>query len=188
MAPARWSVLPVLLVLLSLGACGSSEKIAVERSAVLPGEVQAARFVLVPAKGQEKARDFAKYANQITAQLASHGFVRVEDAGQARYALMFSYDGDGLDRAAEERHRAAGASAERKQRGEAKTQRSLSIILYDLSKPNRPDEAVFSGFAECSVDSVSRDPQVMPAMIDAVMKEFPGRNRENYTVSLPDFK
>ena len=181
----RFGLMPALILMatLALTACGG-EKIEVERTSVLGTAPQTANFVLITATGQERAKDFAKYAEQITGQMTAHGFRKVEDAAQARYALMFSYDGDGLERASDDRHRAINE----KKKKEDKVERTMTIILYDLTRPRMVDETVFGGYAQCAVDSARRDPTVIPLMIDAIMKDFPGDGRETYTASLPSFK
>jgi uncharacterized protein YcfL len=174
-----------LLTSLLLSACGSSSAIEVERSVALANLSQQSNFVVLPAAQQERARDFAKYGDQIAGVLTSYGLKRVEDPAQARYAVMFSYDGDGLERASDERHRAIPE----KKRKEGMVERSMTIVLYDLTRPKMIDEAVFSGYADCSVDSIRRDPIVVPLMISAILKDFPGSNgRDSYSTGLPDMK
>jgi len=180
----RFGLMPVIAILttLALTACGS-DKIEVERTSVL-GTLSQPNFIVQPANGQERARDFNKYADQIAGAMSAYGFKRVDDAKNAHYALMFSYDGDGLERASEDRHRTIN---EKKKRDD-KVDRTMSIILYDLTRPRLVDETVFGGYAQCSVDSARRDPTVIPLMIDAIMKDFPGSGRETYSASLPSFK
>jgi hypothetical protein len=178
---------PLLAFALALGlsACGSSSKIEVERTLAEANFDAKATFVMLPAAQQDRARDFKKYSDQIATQLRAHGLRQVEDAAQARYALMFSYDGDGIERYSDERHKALDP----KKHKEGQSDRTLTIILYDLTKPRLVDETVFGGYAQCSVDSLKRDPLVIPAMIDAVLKDFPGSNgRDTYTENLPEFK
>jgi hypothetical protein len=180
----RFGLLPVFAIIatLALTACGS-DKIEVERTSVL-GTLAQPNFVLIQATGQERARDYGKYADQIASAMSAYGFKKVDDAKNARYALMFSYDGDGLERASEDRHR----TINEKKKKDDKVERTMSIILYDLTRPRMVDETVFGGYAQCAVDSARRDPTVIPLMIDAIMKDFPGSGRETYTASLPSFK
>jgi hypothetical protein len=181
----RNGALPVLalFVCLVLSACGG-DRIEVERTSALPSPLLQGNFVVIPATQQDRARDYGKYADLIVKQMAPYGFSRVEDAAQARYALMFSYDGDGMERASEDRHR----SLPEKRKSDNRIDRTVSIMIYDLTRPRLVDETVFGGFAQCAVDSAKRDPQVMPAMIDAIMKDFPGSGRETYSASVPSSK
>jgi hypothetical protein len=181
----RNGVLPVLalFVTLALSACGGNH-IEVERTSALPSPLPQGNFVVIPATAQDRAKDYKKYADQIVGQMTPYGFKRVEDAAQARYALMFSYDGDGMERASEDRHR----SLPEKRRSDIKIDRTMSILIYDLTRPRLVNETVFGGFAQCAVDSGKFDTQVMPALIDAIMKDFPGSGRETYSASLPALK
>jgi hypothetical protein len=171
----------VLLAVIALSACGGG-KIEVERVASLPADAQKATFAVLPANGQDHAKDYPKFADQIAARLAPRGLSRVESPSQARYALMFFYNGDGRPEAsADERW---GRSERRAD--ESKIERSVSILLYDLTRPERTDEKVFGGRARCFVDTSKHDPQVLSALIDALLQDFPGKSRETFSVSLPD--
>ena len=180
MLRAFTSLIPAALLVM-LSACGS-DHIEVERTAALP--VLQANFVVIPSKTQDKAKDYSKYADLITTDLSRTGLHRVEDAAQARYGLMFSYDGDGAERGSDDRHRGIGE----KKYSDGKVARTVSIMIYDLTRPRLINEAVFGGYAECPVDSLRRDPIVMPAMFDAILKDFPGEGRETYKADLPSMK
>jgi len=163
---------------LALGACGSN-RIEVERIVALPADAPAATYVVVRAKAQDHAKDYPKYADQIAAQLAAKGFTRVEAARQAKYALMFSYDGDGSG---------GGMGSmdvyRHDKKPEGKVEHTVSIALFDLSRPDRPDEKVFGGRASCKVETPHVD-IVIASLIEAVLIDFPGKARETYTVKLP---
>jgi hypothetical protein len=172
-----WLRMVSLLATLVVAGCWGSSGIRVERSAALPNEN--GKFVVLPVKTQEGAKDYGKYADQITAKLSAKGLARVEVAAQARYALMFSYDGDGLASASEERRR----NFPEKKSDDDKVVRTLSINLYDLTRPHQHDEVVFAAQAHLSLDRTADKNDVIAALIDAALQDFPGSSRENFNVS-----
>lgn len=179
-SPGTWLRSAALLAALALCACGSDPNIKVDRSAALPRDA-AARFVVIPTKVQDSAKDYEKYATQIAGRIGANGLTRVSDAAQARYGLMFSYDGDGMTNAAEERHR---VFAEKKEE-EGKIKRSVSVTLYDLTKPHQHDEVVFNAVAECKTERGYDNGKVIAALLDAALQDFPGKSRETFEVDLP---
>lgn len=175
-----WRMLGLLAVMV-LSAC-SGGRIDVTRTAALPDDVPKATFIMVRGKTQDHAKEWPKFADQIAGQLAARNLSRVEAASQARYAVMFSYDGDGMGGKSEgsaRKHRDKD-----KKSGGGPVEREVSIALFDLSRPNQPNEKVFGGRALCKTEAADAN-AVVAAMIDAVLKDFPGKDRETYGVSLP---
>lgn len=170
-----WLRIVAVFSTLAVAACGGG--ILVERSAALPSET--GNFVILPVRTQEGAKDYNKYAEQIAAKLAARGLSRVEEPAQARYGLMFSYDGDGLAGASEERRR----NFPEKKSDDDKVVRTLSINLYDLTRPHQHDEVVFAAQAHLSLDRTADKSDVIAALIDAALQDFPGSKRETYNVS-----
>lgn len=168
-----------LFAVLALSACGGG-RIEVERIAVLPDDAPKSSFVVVRGKSQDHAKEFPKFADQIAAKLIAKGLSRVDTPSQAKYAVMLSYSGDGMKAAAD-----GGRRSERdKKGGEGKAERTVSIALFDLTRPDRPDEKVFGGWAKCTAETANSD-AVIAALIDAILKDFPGKGRESYSASLP---
>jgi len=182
LARSPWRVALALGTLLTLAACGG-EDIHVERAAALPSDAEVAPFVVLRAKAQSGAKDFDKYADHIAGDLAAKGFTRVDQPAQARYAVMFSYDGDGAGWIYEE----GSLSRKDSKRDENSVDRTVSIILFDLTRPKRTDEQVFAGRAQCLVETTTHDSVLVTALFDAVLRDFPGSRREIYTVGLPKF-
>ncbi len=197
----RWAGMLAVLAVMAVSACGGGPKIEVERTTTLPPEPAKATYVFVRAKGQDHARDYAKFADQIAGQLAAKGFSRVDSTAQARYALMFSYDGDGQRRGSE------GGDSEESYRSrhgrdhDDGPEVSASIALFDLTRPNQPGEKVFGGWAQGPegkekdqdkdwakkrAKAAARRTAVVAALIDAILKDFPGEASEDYSASLPD--
>lgn len=61
---------------------------------------------------------------------------------------------------------------------------SLRIAIFDLTRPNKPDERVFFAKAQAPIAKDENDTAVN-AMINAALKDFPGQARETYAVDLP---
>jgi len=176
--PRRILPLLALLGVVALSAC-SGGKIEVARMEVLPTDAAKTTFVVVRAKSQDHAKDYPKFADQIAALLTAKGFSKVDSPSQAKYAVMFSYDGGEM---------AASQRGNRnKKDADEKAERTVSIALFDLARPDQPDEKVFGGRAHCSTEKANSEAAVA-AMIDAIMKDFPGKAHETYSVSLPDFE
>jgi hypothetical protein len=175
--------LSVLLIGLALSACGGN-KIMVDRSVDFSPGARTGNFVVLPAKGQERAKDYSKYADLIATQLSAAGLTRVEDAAQARYALLFSYDGDGLSNASEDRRDWRHDNTV----DDGKIERSISVTLYDMTRQQQYNELVFGGWANCRIETAGRDSVLLPAMFNAVLKDFPGDGHETYKVRVPDLK
>ena len=171
-----------LLATIAVSACGGGNSdIEVQRMAALPPDARQATFIVLKAKAQRGGKDYASLADQIAGQLTAKGFSRVDAAANARYGLMFSYDGDGAGWIDEQGRR---SSVSRKGEG-GKYERNVSIVLYDLTRPNRADEEVFGARAQCTVETAKHDLVVWSAMVDAALRDFPGEANEKYSVSLP---
>ncbi len=61
---------------------------------------------------------------------------------------------------------------------------SFRIAIFDLSKPQQPDEKVFDAEAWAKASHEVSD-KVVGAMIEAALKDFPGKPEENYSVPVP---
>lgn len=61
---------------------------------------------------------------------------------------------------------------------------SFRIAIFDLTKPQRPDEKVFDAEAWAKAPHDGSD-QVVGAMIEAALKDFPGKPQEDYSVPVP---
>ncbi len=64
---------------------------------------------------------------------------------------------------------------------------SFRIAIFDLTKPQRPDEKVFDAEAWAKAPHDGSD-SVVTAMIEAALKDFPGKPEENYSVPVPENK
>lgn len=177
-----WARMLAVLAVVAVGACGG-EQIDVERMAAFPPDAPKATFVIVKKRQQDRAKTYAKFADQIARQLAAKGFTRVDTAAKARYALMFSYYGDGTTKETEQEYRAANNWKRRKDLGKP----TASIALFDLTRPNQPGERVFGGWAEYGEEAKDHDAMVT-AMIDAILKDFPGKSHETYSADPPEVK
>jgi len=81
---------------------------------------------VVRAKSQDHAKDYPKFADQIAALLTAKGFSKVDSPSQAKYAVMFSYDGGEM---------AASQRGNRnKKDADEKAERTVSIALFDLAR------------------------------------------------------
>ena len=177
--PGRMLTVFAMLAVMAVSACGGG-RIEVARMAVLPTDAQKTTFVMVRAKSQDRAKDYPKFADQIATQLVAKGLARVDAPSQAKYAVMFSYDGDGSKSEADVWKR-----NNKSKNSEGKQERTVAVALFDLTRPNQTNEKVWGGQARCSVETSNRK-AVVEALIDAVMKDYPGKGRETYSVSLPD--
>jgi hypothetical protein len=61
---------------------------------------------------------------------------------------------------------------------------SFRIAIFDLSKPLSPDEKVFDAEAWAKAPHEASD-TVVAAMIEAALKDFPGKPQENFSVPVP---
>jgi hypothetical protein len=64
---------------------------------------------------------------------------------------------------------------------------SFRIAIFDLTKPQRPDEKVFDAEAWAKAPHEGSDTLVV-AMIEAALKDFPGKPEENFSVPVPEKK
>lgn len=177
--PIMLRMLAVLSVMV-VSACGGG-RIEVERITSLPPGVLKANFIILQSKEQTGAREFSEFADKIAGQLAAKGLTRVTEASAARYGVMFSYSGDGT------RNDYGDARNGRRDRKEddGDVVRTASIVLYDLTRPDRPDEKVFGAQAQCKVKTAAHDAVVLSALFDALLKDFPGAARETYSEPVP---
>ncbi len=61
---------------------------------------------------------------------------------------------------------------------------SFRIAIFDLSKPQSPDEKLFDAEAWAKAPREPSD-AVVTAMIEAALKDFPGKPQENFSVPVP---
>jgi hypothetical protein len=64
---------------------------------------------------------------------------------------------------------------------------SFRIAIFDLSKPQSPDEKLFDAEAWAKAPREGGD-TVVAAMIEAALKDFPGKPQENFSVPVPEKK
>lgn len=172
----HWARTLAVLAVMAVSACGGGQ-IDVQRTTTLPPQPVKATYVFVRTRAQDHAKDYARFSDQIARQLAAKGFARVDSPSQARYALMFSDDGGGRGEDSEERYG-------RRHGGSKGIEVSASIALFDLTRPDQPGEKVFGGWAQGPEGKVKHDAMVS-ALIDAILRDFPGEASETYSASLP---
>ena len=184
---ARLRPLGAVLLLTLLAAC-SHPHIEVVRTQSLPSDAPKASFIMLQSATQEGDANYDRFADQIAQHLISQGFTRVTTAAKARYAVMFTTDEPDpeAENRSSKRRRAKDKDKEtRHYDNDDGVERSLTIAIFDLTRPNSSGEKVFGAF----VKSPSRKDGgglVTPAMIDAALKDFPGEESESYKVRLRD--
>jgi hypothetical protein len=197
--------LPIALLLLSVSACASNT-IDVTRRASLPALGKDAPFIVLLTKEQENEEDYVHYAQLLVTRLEAGGLVAADTSAHARYAVMLarseprsqqgdesagsissddmgsagsghSFGGGGMGGG---RHGGHGMG-----RSQAAPERGvLRIAMFDLTKPRSAQERVF--YAEVRAPAERQNSEaVVDVMIDAALKDFPGKPRESYTEPLP---
>jgi hypothetical protein len=192
----------LLLLLSSVAACTTGHGIDVTRSTSLFQPAKGTPYLVLLSSDQGDDPSYQNYAQTLSVQLQAQGLTTVREAARAHYAIMLERDwphhgrttpadqsdavsahthgmGGGMGHGGEHHH-GGGTSASQ----EDPRATSLLIGIFDLTKPNRPDERVFFAKAHAATGKDDND-AVVDAMIVAALRDFPGKARESYDVALP---
>jgi len=200
--------MPLLaLLLIGLGAC-SSNTIDVTRRSSLPGAGKGAPFIVLLTDEQQSDPDAVHDASFLVTQLEADGLVAASKTADARYAVMLarSRPGEHHDESGGSQDEAAsqgggfgggggrgmggggfgGHHGGHGMGGNASASESdvLRIAIFDLTQPRSPKERVFYAEVRAPADRQA-SPDVVEAMIEAALKNFPGKSRESYSQPLP---
>jgi hypothetical protein len=195
-----------LLLLSGAGGCTASQDIDVTRRTSLSNSVKGTPFMVLLSPDEGDDPSYQNYAHALSAQLQARGLTTVNEAAKARYAVMLERDwphhGQSEQTGQNEQatphdhgmgggggigHGGAGGHHHRGSLGgsqEDSHDTLLRIAIFDLTKPNRPDEQVFFAKAQAATGKDDSDAAV-DAMIGAALRDFPGKAGERYDVALP---
>lgn len=168
-------------------------------------------FAVVPIKDQAGSLEWEQYANLVAQQLTEKGYVRVALPLDAKYAVLFSYTidrgrtvvgsvpvfgqtGGGTTTFYSGSNGGSGVAYTQPTYGEigeelvssAVFSRALELEIFDVPQTlasNAPEKTFEAGAG--SAGSSGTLAAVMPAMIAAVFKDFPGKSGETISVSAP---
>jgi hypothetical protein len=191
---------------LALGACHAADSIDVTRRTSLSPAVKGAPFLVLLSEDEGSDPSYRGYAAALAGQLRAQGLAGVNDPKQARYAVMLerdwphkhpasdassgSADGGGMAGRGSGgggfggggHHHGGGGGLGRSDADTHDT--ALRIAVFDLSKPNSPQEQVFFASAHAPVGQDENDAAI-DTMIQAALKDFPGKPHETFSVALP---
>jgi hypothetical protein len=199
----------VVIVLILLTGCIRSVRTEVTRFNQMPLPSPIVTLSILPLKNQSGDLEFAKYAGLVHDHLAALGYSVVDNPSQARYLVSLAYAIDGRLIQSElpvygqtgggttyETGSAGGSSFS----GTAYTaptfgvigattitqllySRGASLLIIDPSKSTADYvEQIFRATAVSS-GSTGSLPAIMPYLIKAIFKDFPGKNGETITVT-----
>jgi len=205
--PGRAIVLPMLL---GIVAC-SSNTIDVTRRSSISALGKDAPFIVLLTDEQESEPEYLHYAQLVVSQLESDGLVAAPKAAAARYAVMLARSqphahaaDDGAPSSAADdqagggmgeggmgggRGMGSGGFGHHGGHGMGRShsqaeQGVLRIAIFDLTKPHSKQERVF--YAEVHVPAEREgSEEVVDAMINAALKNFPGKPHESFSEPLP---
>jgi len=196
---------------LCLGGCGS-DTIDVTRMSRLSTGAANQRFTILLTDQEQNDPQYRRYAVALCRQIQAHGFVPVDDPTDARYAVVLNLvepqlpedfvpsgtsasdlDAPGLS-APGHSHGQGGGPPPADAPGGAGIRHTaadsgegrVQISMYDLTKPQQPDEKVLGVEVSAPVKT-GHEPAFLP-MIAAAFKDFPGKDKETYSVPLPKRK
>jgi Domain of unknown function (DUF4136) len=198
----------VALVLLA-SACTPQIRTQVTRFDHMPPATTGETFAVVPLKDQAGSLEWEQYANLVAQQLADTGYVRVAEPRDAKYAVLFSYAidrGKSITAAVPVFGQTGGGVTtfySGSSSGFAYTQptygevgselvtatvfgRALELEIFDV--PQTLGSSAPAKIFEAKAGSAGASENlavVMPAMIAAVFKDFPGKSGETISVSAP---
>jgi hypothetical protein len=189
-----------------LAACGANHSIDVSRRTSLSPAVKGAPFLVLLSEDEGNDPSYHAYAAELASQLQAQGLAGVNDPRRAHYAVMLERDwpqshhasdgestsndtggrgghggGGGFGGGGGHHHGGGGGFSKS---DSDPNDASLRIAIFDLTKPKSPDERVF--FASAHAPSGhDEDDSAINAMIEAALKDFPGKPRESFSVALP---
>ncbi len=210
---SRWQL--AVCLALGVSGCGGNNSIDVTRRTSLSPEVKGAPFLVLLNEDEGGDPSYQGYAASVAEQLKTHGMAGVTDPKKARYAVMLEREWPHKHRASDDAsassddsgtghgsghggfgggggggggfgggggHHHGGGGGGKSDTDSHDT--SLRIAIFDLTKPKSPDERVFFASAHAPIGQDENDASVS-AMIDAALKDFPGKPRETFSVALP---
>jgi hypothetical protein len=194
-------------LLLGLGGCGA-DTIDVTRVSRLSTGATNERFTILLTEQEQNDAQYRRYAVALSKQIQAHGLVPVDDPSGARYAVVLNLvepqlpedfvppaappsdmNAPGLSapsHAAEQAPADPAAAAGIRHTAADSGEGRVLIAMYDLTKPQQPDEKVL-GIEVTAPVKTGREPAFLP-MIAAAFKDFPGKANETYSVPLPKTK
>ncbi len=188
----------IWLLLTCVAGCAANHSIDVTRQSRLTSPVKGASFIVLLSEDEGGQTDYQDYSATLAKQLQAQGLAGVNDPGKARYAVMLERDWPHHHQASDEsqdsgggmhgggmggggHHHGGGGTGGG---GEDSRDTSLRIAVFDLSKPNSPQEKVFFAKAQAPIGQDENEAAV-DTMIQAAMRDFPGKPHESYSVALP---
>jgi hypothetical protein len=194
-----------LCLAVSLAACGANHSIDVTRRTTLSPAVKGAPFLVLLSEDEGNDPSYHAYATELAGQLQARGLAGVNDPKKAHYAVMLERDwpqrhhasdddstrsdtsgrgghggGGGFGGGGGHHHGGGGLNTSDRETNDA----TLRIAIFDLTKPKSPDERVF--FASAHAPSGHEDEDsAINAMIEAALRDFPGKPHEAFSVPLP---
>jgi hypothetical protein len=202
------SLLLLVIAVSFLWSCTPRIRTEVTRFNQMPLPVAGVTLAVLPLGSQEGDLEFSKYAGLVRDQLRARGYGLTENPSRARYWVTLTYVING--RLVQSQVPISGQTGGgtttingslggQSYSGVAYTQptygvvgsetvsgmlysRSVSVTIIDIQKssPNRIEQ-VFKADA-ISNGPIGSLPRVIPYMIDAISKDFPGVNGETITV------
>jgi hypothetical protein len=205
----RGAPLLATMVLVVLSACATQIRTQVTRFHHMPPATNGETFAVEPLKDQAGSLEWEQYANLVAQQLTDKGYVRVAQPAGAKYAVLFSYAidrGKTITAAVPVFGQTGGGVTtfySGSSSGFAYTQptygevgselvtatvfgRALELDIFDVPQTlgSGAPVKIFEAKAG-SAGSSGNLAVVMPAMIAAVFKDFPGKSGETISVSVP---
>jgi hypothetical protein len=177
----------------------------------MPAAGSGETFAVVPLKDQVGSLEWEQYADLVAQQLTSKGYVRAAQPTGANYAVLFSYaidrgrtvvgsvpvfgqTGGGTTTFYSGSNGGSGVAYTQPTYGEIGEElvsstlfsRALELEIFDVPQTLASGAPVKTFEATAgSAGSSGSLAVVMPAMIAAVFKDFPGKNGETISVSAP---
>jgi hypothetical protein len=193
----------VWLLVVGLAGCGAGKTIDVTRQSRLSSPVKNAAFIVLLSTDQGGQPEYQEYAATLARQLQAQGLAGVRDPAKARYAVMFDRtwphkhaESDVSQDSGESMHGGGfgggggggghhhgGGGGLGGDRGDS-SDTSVRIALFDLTKPDSPQEKVFFAKVRAPIGQ-DEDDAAVDTMIEAALKDFPGKRNETFSVALP---
>jgi hypothetical protein len=198
-----------LAVIVLASACTTQIRTQVTRFHHMPPASTGETFAVVPMEDQAGSLEWEQYADLVAQQLTARGYVRLAQPLGAKYAVLFSYAidrGKTITAAVPVFGQTGGGVTtfySGSSSGFAYTQptyeevgsdlvtatvfaRALDLEIFDVSQTLATNAPVKIFEAKAGSAGVSGTlAVVMPAMIAAVFKDFPGKTGETTSVSAP---
>jgi hypothetical protein len=156
-----------LFIIAALSGCGQSISATISVYHTLPDRTSLTRYAFVPMEDQDENSENVVYKNAIRRELSRYRY-RETDVQSASFLISFSY---GINEGREVGSRGIFHTS-----SYTEYRRGLWMFIYKKGATNKEEKRVVFEGSVMSAGTLEQVSTIMPQMIRALFREFPGES------------